>query len=103
LLLASATAARQLGVDKALEAEWRLSQPELPARARSAAVSAAAEGWRSSGQMEQIALTFDDASMPAGFHLAAAEIFARIPRDQDSDRVPSLDDVLSTLLMYDGR
>lgn len=98
LLLATAAAARELGVSEALAAEWRQSQPQLPGRAQSASMSAAAKGWRWSGEMEQIATTFADASIPPGFHLAAAEVFARVPRRAFSDGASSLDYVISALV-----
>ena len=72
LLLTAREAARRLGVDDALVAEWEHSQPELPARARRARESADAKGWRWVGEMEEIARTFAAAGLPDGFHRAAA-------------------------------
>lgn len=75
LLLATRAAARAHGVEAALLEEWRLSLPELPDEAVSAARSASKKGWRWVGEMEQIAATFAAAGLPDGFHVAAAEVF----------------------------
>jgi hypothetical protein len=44
-------------------------------RLRHAERSAAAKGWRWSGEMEEIADTFAAAGEPDGFHRAAAEVY----------------------------
>jgi 3-hydroxyisobutyrate dehydrogenase-like beta-hydroxyacid dehydrogenase len=75
MLLAIHEVARFYGVDEALVAEWRESQPELPERLASAERSAARKGWRWIGEMEEIAETFAAAGQPDGFHRAAAEVF----------------------------
>jgi 3-hydroxyisobutyrate dehydrogenase-like beta-hydroxyacid dehydrogenase len=75
LLLTALEAARRLGVEDALVAEWEHSQPELPARVRRAAESADAKGWRWVGEMEEIARTFAAAGLPDGFHRAAAQVY----------------------------
>jgi 3-hydroxyisobutyrate dehydrogenase-like beta-hydroxyacid dehydrogenase len=75
LLLSALEAARRLGVEDALLAEWEHSQPELPARVRRAGESAEAKGWRWVGEMEEIARTFAAAGLPDGFHRAAARVY----------------------------
>jgi 3-hydroxyisobutyrate dehydrogenase-like beta-hydroxyacid dehydrogenase len=77
LLLATLESARATGVEEALRAEWRRSQPELEARCRSARDSAVSKGWRWVGEMNEIASTFAAAGLPSGFHEAAAEMFDR--------------------------
>jgi 3-hydroxyisobutyrate dehydrogenase-like beta-hydroxyacid dehydrogenase len=72
LLLAAAEAADRLGVGDALRAEWEHSIPELPARLEGARRSARAKGWRWVGEMEEI-----EATLGAGFHAAAAEVYRR--------------------------
>ena len=81
LLLAALESARRNGVGEALEAEWRRSQPDLDSRARGAADSAAAKGWRWVGEMHEIAATFASVGLPPGFHEAAAEMFDRAARE----------------------
>ena len=80
LLLAVRALADAEEVSGVLLAEWELSQPGLLARSRGAAESAAAKGWRWTGEMAEIAATMGAAGLPQGFHQAAAEIF----RDQGS-------------------
>jgi 3-hydroxyisobutyrate dehydrogenase-like beta-hydroxyacid dehydrogenase len=77
MLLALYDVARHYGVDEALVAEWRESQPELEARLAAAGRSAERKGWRWVGEMEEIADTFAAAGEPDGFHRAAAEVFRR--------------------------
>jgi 3-hydroxyisobutyrate dehydrogenase-like beta-hydroxyacid dehydrogenase len=77
MLLALFDVARHYGVDEALVAEWRESQPELEGRLAAARRSAERKGWRWIGEMEEIADTFAAAAQPDGFHRAAAEVFRR--------------------------
>jgi 3-hydroxyisobutyrate dehydrogenase-like beta-hydroxyacid dehydrogenase len=107
LLLAIRALAAYERVDEALLAEWRRSVPELPERSVSAAGSAHHKGWRWTGEMEEIASTFAAAGLPAGFHQAAAEIFARTPppgtveKDGsalDQEHAGALDHVVAALL-----
>lgn len=82
LLLALRETARNYGVDEALVAQWSDSLPELPARSEQARASAAAKGWRWTGEMTEIAATFAAAGQPDGFHRAAAAVFADYPRPE---------------------
>lgn len=76
LLLAIEGAARRLGVEDALRAEWERSQPELPERLARAAEQAAAKGWRWVGEMDEIAATLAAVGLPDGFHRAAGEVYS---------------------------
>jgi 3-hydroxyisobutyrate dehydrogenase-like beta-hydroxyacid dehydrogenase len=80
LVLAIREAARAAGVEAALADEWALSVPDLVDRLERAERSARAKGWRWVGEMEEIAATFAEAGLPAGFHEAAAEVFRGYPR-----------------------
>jgi 3-hydroxyisobutyrate dehydrogenase-like beta-hydroxyacid dehydrogenase len=86
LLLATRSLARAEGVEDPLLAEWALSQPELPERSREAAAAALRHGWRWAGEMEEVALTLARRDLPAGFHEAAAELYAGVPRVDDAER-----------------
>jgi 3-hydroxyisobutyrate dehydrogenase-like beta-hydroxyacid dehydrogenase len=81
LLLAVRSLARVEGVESTLLEEWELSLPDLPARSVRAAEAAATKGWRWVGEMEEIAATFAADDLPAGFHLAAADVFRAISDD----------------------
>lgn len=85
------------GVDDALLREWRLSQPELVARAEGMIRGAVSKAWRFAGEMEEIAATFEAVGLPGGFHKAAADIYQRLSRFKDAP-IPALDEVLATLL-----
>ncbi len=90
LLLGALASARANGVEDALRAEWRRSQPELEDRVRRAGESAASKGWRWVAEMEEIAATFADAGLPSGFHEAAAEMFERAARAEGIDSPPHM-------------
>jgi 3-hydroxyisobutyrate dehydrogenase-like beta-hydroxyacid dehydrogenase len=75
LLLTVRDAARALGVEDDLVAEWERSIPALPERSRQAARAADEKGWRWVAEMREIAATMAAAGLPAGFHEAAAEVF----------------------------
>ena len=78
--------AREAGIEAALLADWDESIPHLREMSLQAARSAAAKGWRWDAEMEEIAAEFAAAGLPDGFHLAAAELFRRSPRLDDSAR-----------------
>jgi 3-hydroxyisobutyrate dehydrogenase-like beta-hydroxyacid dehydrogenase len=98
LLLAARALARAGGVERALLAEWALSQPALAERSEGAAAAAAAKGWRWVAEMEEIAASMTAAGLPAGFHEAAADIYDRASRaDAPSPRRPAAEPPASTL------
>jgi 3-hydroxyisobutyrate dehydrogenase-like beta-hydroxyacid dehydrogenase len=80
LLLTVRALAAAEGVESALLAEWAMSQPGLIERSRQAAQSATTKGWRWVAEMEEIAAALRGADLPDGFHVAAAEVFGRVPR-----------------------
>jgi len=86
LLLATLGSARGTGVEDALRAEWRRSQPALESRAQAAATSASAKGWRWVGEMNEIAATFASVGLPSGFHEASAEMFDRAAHETAPER-----------------
>ena len=98
LLIAIRTLAINEGVDAALIREWELSQAGLTARSVSAVRSNARKAWRFSGEMEEIADTFDAASLPDGFHRAAAEIYRRMTDYKDTAHAPSVEEVAARIL-----
>ncbi|GAB2966749.1 DUF1932 domain-containing protein [Amycolatopsis acidiphila] len=90
MLLAVCAAARNLGVEDALTEEWRLSRPELPARAEDAGRLGLERGWRWAFELEEIGRTFATAGLPDGFGAAAAEVYRRLPRDGAADLAAAL-------------
>lgn len=97
LLIAIRALAAREGVDEALLREWERSQPGLSARSEQAARNNARKAWRYVEEMEEIAATFLDAGLPAGFHLAAAEIYRRMGRYKDTAVPPSVDEVVTSM------
>jgi 3-hydroxyisobutyrate dehydrogenase-like beta-hydroxyacid dehydrogenase len=97
LLMAIRALAASEGVDDALLAEWRRSQPELPKRSESAARDNARKAWRFVGEMEEIAATFEAAGLPGGFHEAAGEIYRRLTPYKDTATPPAMADLVEPL------
>ena len=56
------------------------------------------KAWRFSGEMNEIASTFEAAGIPGGFHLAAGDLFNRIAKFKGADPIPPVEDVLNALL-----
>src|SRR6266700_6330879 len=97
LLIAIRALAMQAGVDKALQEEWARSQPGLGNKSESAARDNARKAWRFTGEMAEIAATFEDAGLPGGFFVAAGEIYDRLAAYKDAAEPPSLEEVLKAL------
>jgi len=96
LLAAIRALAEAEGVEAALLAEWKLSQPDL--QKRSEVVTAQArKAWRWIGEMEEIAASFEAAGLPGGFHLAAAELYRRLEGFKGGATPPTLADVIEAL------
>jgi len=88
--------AAQEGVDAALLSEWKISQPDIPKRSEMVTVSAR-KAWRWIAEMEEIAASFEAAGLPAGFHLAAADIYRRLEGFKDAAKPPALAEVTAAL------
>ena len=97
LLMGIRALAAQAGVDKALQEEWARSQPGLGNKSESAARDNARKAWRFTGEMAEIAATFEDAGLPGGFFVAAGEIYDRLAAYKDAAEPPSLEEVLKAL------
>jgi hypothetical protein len=89
--------AEQEGVDAALLAEWKISLPDITKRSEVVSVSAR-KAWRWIAEMEEIAASFAAAGLPAGFHLAAADIYRRLEGFKDAAKAPTLAEVRAALL-----
>jgi 3-hydroxyisobutyrate dehydrogenase-like beta-hydroxyacid dehydrogenase len=94
--------ARANGVEDALVAEWTTTSPELIGTARRAARQAQDRGWRWIGEMAEIAHTFSEAGLPAGFHEASGEIYSKVPRKMNATvDDETLAEVIDLLLQKD--
>ena len=101
LLCAIVAAAEKMGVRKELEKQWSRDGSDFAQKTLARVKNAAAKAWRFSGEMDEIASTFEEAGLPGGFHLAASDIFQRIARFKDSSPPLPVEDVLDALLVLD--
>ena len=92
LLAAIRALATHEGVEAALLEEWKRSQRELPKRSE-VVTAQARKAWRWIGEMEEIAASFEAAGLPAGFHLAAADLYRRLEGFKDGTAAPALAEV----------
>src|SRR6266480_1600298 len=92
LLAAIRALATHEGVEAVLLEEWKRSQPELPKRSE-VVTAQARKAWRWIGEMEEIAASFEAAGLPAGFHLAAADLYRRLESFKDGTTAPGLAEV----------
>lgn len=97
LLAATLGAAAQLGVLDELMAEWGRDGAKAGEENERKVREVTAKAWRFAGEMEEIAATFEAAGMPAGFHLAAADIYQRLAEFKDAPATPPLDAILTAL------
>jgi 3-hydroxyisobutyrate dehydrogenase-like beta-hydroxyacid dehydrogenase len=98
LLCAIVAAAEELGVRPELEKQWSRGGSGFAEQTLARVSRVTAKAWRFSGEMEEIAATFDGAGLPGGFHTAARDIYDRIAKFKGADPPPGVDDVLSALL-----
>jgi 3-hydroxyisobutyrate dehydrogenase-like beta-hydroxyacid dehydrogenase len=85
------------GVDPALLAEWRISQPEAAGRSERAVHDNARKAWRFVGEMSEIARAFARVGLPAGFHEAAGEVYRRLAPYKDAPP-PTVEEAVGALL-----
>ncbi|MBW8011737.1 MAG: NAD(P)-dependent oxidoreductase [Chloroflexi bacterium] len=98
LLGATVAAAEEMGVRNELEKHWSRQDSDYTQNTHARITRVTAKAWRFSGEMEEIATTFENAGLPNGFHLAAREIYQRLAKFKGADPLPSVEDVLNTLL-----
>lgn len=95
LILAGAEA---LGVRDNLEAQWSRGGSDFAAQTQQRVCRVTAKAWRFEGEMHEIAATFANVGLPAGFHEAAADIYRRLAHFKDTEETPELEAVLGALL-----
>lgn len=98
LLCAIMAVAEQLGVRKDLERQWAQGGSDFARKTIGRVTGVTAKAWRFSGEMDEIAATFEKAGLPAGFHLAASDIYQRLARFKGTAPSPAVEDVLAALL-----
>lgn len=98
LLAAILATAKSLGVRDELYKQWDLDDSNFSAQANRRTTRVTAKAWRFEGEMREIASTFEEAGLPSGFHVAAAEVYHRLSGFKDSPETPALEEVLESLI-----
>lgn len=98
LLAAILAAAESLEVRNELYKLWDKDNAGFSEQANRRATRATAKAWRFEGELFEIASTFQNVGLPSGFHKAAAEVYHRMAGFKDSSDMPSLSQVLESLL-----
>jgi 3-hydroxyisobutyrate dehydrogenase-like beta-hydroxyacid dehydrogenase len=98
LLCAIVAAAEELGVREELERQWSRHGSQFARNTLERVRGVTPKAWRFSGEMEEIASTFEAAGLPGGFHLAASDIYQRLAKFKGTDPTPAVEDVLAALL-----
>jgi len=96
LLAAVRALAESEKIEGALLAEWKLSQPGVDKRSEVVTVQAR-KAWRWVGEMEEIAASFEQAGLPGGFFLAAAELYRRLESFKEGGAPPALGEITAAI------
>jgi 3-hydroxyisobutyrate dehydrogenase-like beta-hydroxyacid dehydrogenase len=96
LICAILAAAEALDVRLELEMQWG---GDFSEQNHTRTRNVTSRAWRFTGEMEEIAATFEGVGMPGGFHQAAAQIYQRIAHFKSLDNPPALEQVLDALLV----
>lgn len=100
LLAAVLAASESLGVRQELYQQWDIDEKNFSEQTNGRVRRVTAKAWRFEGEMREIASTFEDAGLPAGFHQSAAQIYQRMADFKNAVEPPALDDILKTILSH---
>lgn len=89
LILGIRALAEYYCVTDVLREEWARSQQSLWDRSERMGPGTSRKAWRFAPEMEEIAITFNVAGLPSGFHEAASEIYSRLATLKDKENVPT--------------
>jgi 3-hydroxyisobutyrate dehydrogenase-like beta-hydroxyacid dehydrogenase len=98
LLCAIQATAEKLGVRDDLDKEWARRDADSVEQTQNRVRRVTAKAWRFSGEMQEIAATFDRAGLPNDFFLGAYDVYERIAGFKDAEDTPELIDVLQALI-----
>ncbi|MGZ9221946.1 MAG: DUF1932 domain-containing protein [Anaerolineales bacterium] len=98
LLSAILAAAESLDIREELYQQWDMDEQGFSEQVNRRVTRVTAKAWRFEGEMKEIASTFHSEGLPAGFHLAAADIYRHMANFKDTAETPSLATVLKALL-----
>jgi len=100
LLATILATAESLGVRDELYQQWDLDDPNFSEQVNRRVTRVTAKAWRFEGEMHEIASTFQEASLPGGFHESAAEIYRRMASARGESDTQSLIEILDALLNH---
>ncbi len=96
LLVSILATAESLNVRDVLNQQWAMDDPAFPEQVERQILRTMTKAWRFTGEMEEIAATFEGVGLPGGFHQAAAEVFQRMA-DRGPNSSERLDQILNTI------
>jgi 3-hydroxyisobutyrate dehydrogenase-like beta-hydroxyacid dehydrogenase len=97
-LLASILAtAESLGVRAELYRQWDADDTGFSEQVNRRVMRSMAKAWRFEGEMQEIAATFREAGLPAGFHEASAEVYHRMANLKNDQETYSVSDVIARI------
>ncbi|MFN2237541.1 MAG: DUF1932 domain-containing protein [Anaerolineales bacterium] len=99
LLSAILAASEELGVRDELEKQWSRGDTNFTEQTQQRVRHVTAKAWRFEGEMKEIASTLAGVGIPAGFHIAAGEIYHRMADFRYAAETPKLAEVLEALLL----
>jgi len=97
ILCALLAAAEELGVRDEINAHWDIDQAGRAAAREKIVSSVTQKAWRWTGEMYEIAATFQSVGLPEGFHEAAATLYQRLEGLKDGPHPTPVNDVLAAL------
>lgn len=78
--------------------QWERDESGFPQRAENRARRVTTKAWRFTGEMDEIAATFESTGLPGGFHRAAGEIYQRLAHYKEASDLPEIAEVLDSLV-----
>ena len=97
ILCALLATADVLGVRNEINDHWEIDQPGRAAEREQILSSVTQKAWRWTGEMHEIAATFQSVGLPDGFHEAAATLYQRLERLKEGPHPTPVEDVLAAL------
>jgi 3-hydroxyisobutyrate dehydrogenase-like beta-hydroxyacid dehydrogenase len=98
LLASILTASESLGVRENLYKHWDMEDRGFSDQVNQRVRRVTLKAWRFEGEMREIAATLEEAGLPVEFHEAAAEIYHRMANFKDATDIPSLQEVIESLI-----
>jgi 3-hydroxyisobutyrate dehydrogenase-like beta-hydroxyacid dehydrogenase len=103
LLCAVLAAAQQLGVRQQLQQHWDKQGSFLAGgKAQALVEGIIRKAWRFTGEMEEIAATFEQVGVTGEFHAAANHLYEQLIQYKDIREMPPLQEILEALVRLNG-